>query len=315
MKQSLQKASVLFVFFLMLLFPSQVFDGACRGLLLWFHTVLPTLLPFLILSSLLIQTKAIDWIVHICAPLFCRFFRITPYGSYAILTGFLCGYPMGGKTTCDLLRTGYISYTEAKYLLSFCNNASPIFIISYVVLQNLTNRRLIAPALLILMMAPVLSSFLFRRFYSSESDFVPLGNNKCISAANNHAGTYGSLMDDCIMNGFENITKVGGYIILFSIFLSLAQLLPVRTFVYDYFLLPSLEITNGIAWICRRGLSDKATFFLCMTCTSFGGLCAVAQTRCMLAGSTLSIRPYIIEKLVTAAVTSLLTFIYLLFFY
>ena len=315
MKQSLQKASVLFVFFLMLLFPSQVFDGACRGLLLWFHTVLPTLLPFLILSSLLIQTKAIDWIVHICAPLFCRFFRITPYGSYAILTGFLCGYPMGGKTTCDLLRTGYISYTEAKYLLSFCNNASPIFIISCVVLQSLTNRRLVIPALLILMMAPVISSFLFRRFYFCEPDLPPSRNNKYFSTADNHINSHGSLIDDCIMNGFENITKVGGYIILFSIFLSLAQLLPVRSFVYDYFLLPSLEITNGISWICKSGLSEKATFFLCMTCTSFGGLCAAAQTRCMLAGSRLSIRPYIIEKLVTATVTSLLTSIYLLFFY
>ena len=36
--------SVILLFFIMLSFPQEVFDGASEGLLLWFQIVLPTLL-------------------------------------------------------------------------------------------------------------------------------------------------------------------------------------------------------------------------------------------------------------------------------
>ena len=319
MKQSVIRASVIALFILMLLFPEAVFAGASRGLLLWFQTVLPTLLPFMILSSLLIQTRAIDWLVRLTAPVLCRFFRVTAYGSFVILAGFLCGYPMGGKVTSDLLDSGDISFGEAGYLLSFCNNASPIFIISYVVLQNLHNRAFIFPALTILTASPVLSSFLFRRFYitpGQQAQYNGRGTSVHVKKETSAAASpvrHGSLMDTCIMNAFEALTKVGGYIMLFSVLLSLAGLLPVSGIWFHDILLPSLEMTNGIAVICGSHLSENLTFLLCMICTSFGGFCAAAQTKCMIAGSGLSVFPYIIEKLVTAFVTSLLSCIYLLF--
>ncbi len=41
------------VFFCLLIFPARTFFYACEGVNLWFHTILPSLLPFLILTSLL----------------------------------------------------------------------------------------------------------------------------------------------------------------------------------------------------------------------------------------------------------------------
>ena len=51
------------------------------------------------------------------------------------------------------------------------------------------------------------------------------------------------IFDASIMNGFETITKVGGYMILFSILFKFGEKLPTT------FLLPLLEISNGF---CRR---------------------------------------------------------------
>lgn len=295
----------------MLSFPKLVFAGAGEGLVLWFGSVLPTLLPFMILSNLLIKTHAADLLVRVTGPLFSHIFHISGHGSFAAVTGFLCGYPMGSKTAADLLMEGEISQDEAQYLLSFCNNASPIFIISYIVLQNLRQERLLIPSLVILMISPVLASFIFRPFYSHyEKDF----SKPSSSALRADAHEDGNLIDDCIMNGFEMITKVGGYIMLFSILTTFAKAAFSPEGILGNLLLSSLELTGGISLLCRSALSASETYFLCMVCTSFGGWCALAQTKCMISGTGLSIKPYIIQKLVTAMVTSLLCLIYLYFF-
>lgn len=304
------KLSVIFFFICMLLFPRVVFTGAGKGLLLWYTSVLPTLLPFIIMSGLLIRTQAVHLIVRVTGPLLRHIFRVSDYGTFAIVTGFLCGYPMGSKVISDLLKEGHITLSEAQYLLSFCNNASPIFIISFIVLQNLKNERLLAPALVILFLSPILCSFLFRRKYTDRTisghEMIPAREAPSVS---------GSLVDSCIMDSIEIIVKVGGYIMLFSILLSLAEMMHFQSDIFRYILLPSLEITNGISMLCKSRLTEPVTFLLTMTCASFGGFCAVAQTNCMLEGTSLSIRNYMTKKLITAMVTSLLCMFYLHFFY
>ena len=119
-------------FFSMILFPSLTLEGACNGLLLWFQTVLPTLLPFVIVSNLLISTNSIYFINQRIGWLFQCIFKVSPSGSYPILIGFLCGYPMGAKTIADLVKSQTLSKNEGQYLLSFCNNTSPMFILIFI---------------------------------------------------------------------------------------------------------------------------------------------------------------------------------------
>ena len=308
MKRYFTSLCVIALFVLMLLFPQPVFKGASSGLLLWFNVILPTLLPFMIVSNLLIGTRAIDAISKVFGPVMCRLFGVTRYGSFAIIAGFLCGYPMGGKVTADLVRKQYITWQEGQYLLSFTNNTSPMFIISYVVWQNLKDTSRTMPALLILILSPILCSFLFRIYYRPGARIHSSGCPPLPKAA------AASLMDSCIMNGFETITKVGGYIMLFSILIALLQKLPLDHFLFSLLLLPSLEMTNGIPLLCASPLSADACFVLSLALTSFGGWCSVAQIRSMVQGTRLPITPYIIEKLITTLVTSLLAYTYIRLF-
>ena len=308
MKRYFTSLCVIALFVLMLLFPQPVFKGASSGLLLWFNVILPTLLPFMIVSNLLIGTRAIDAISKVFGPVMCRLFGVTRYGSFAIIAGFLCGYPMGGKVTADLVRKQYITWQEGQYLLSFTNNTSTMFIISYVVWQNLKDTSRTMPALLILILSPILCSFLFRIYYRPGARIHSSGCPPLPKAA------AASLMDSCIMNGFETITKVGGYIMLFSILIALLQKLPLDHFLFSLLLLPSLEMTNGIPLLCASPLSADACFVLSLALTSFGGWCSVAQTRSMVQGTRLPITPYIIEKLITTLVTSLLAYTYIRLF-
>lgn len=316
MKRYLLMSAAIIFFCLMLLFPAPVVAGASKGILLWFQVVLPTLLPFIIVSNLLIETRAINVIAKITGHLFSRFFRVSSYGSFAILTGFLCGYPMGSKVTADLIRNGSISTEEGRYLLSFCNNTSPMFIISYVLIQNLGDKMLFIPSLVILMGTPVICSFIFRFLLLTSSGIS--GRTPTFSSSStlkkktqNTFAPSGNIIDCCIMNGFETITKVGGYIMLFAIIIELCHLLPASHPLFYNILFPSLEITTGIQYICSGTLPQHIRFILCLSMTSFGGWCAVAQTQCMIQGTGLSIFPYIIQKLITAGVTSLFAYLYI----
>ncbi len=307
MKRLLTILCVLLFFTAMLIFPKETFQGASSGVLLWFHTVLPTLLPFLIISNLLIHTGAINLISRLLAPILCRFFRVSPYGAFVILIGFLCGCPMGSKVTADLLKKEAICEKEARYLLSFCNNTSPMFIVSYILWQNLNVPELTLPLLTLLTAAPVLLSFVFRCLYHIPVQGVYITSQDTLSVNGRDS------LDTCIMNGFETITRIGGYIILFSILISFAELIFAKSAAVTALLLPTLEITTGITIICSSPLSLNSQIILALALTSFGGWCAAAQTRAMIMDTSLPLGPYIAEKLITALVTSFLAWCFLSF--
>lgn len=287
--------------FIMLMFPTATFTGASNGLLLWFQTILPTLLPFVILSNLLIQTNAVYYIAKCLSPIFKPFFCVSEYGCYAILIGFLCGYPMGAKVISDLISAQYISQKEGKYLLSFCNNTSPMFIISYVLTQTIKNEKLLIPSLLILLASPILCSFLFRKYYKMQPEKF---HNTTLQPR--QLCFHFQIIDDAIMNGFDTLTRIGGYIILFSILISLCRNLPCSWFI------SILEISNGILLLKNAPLTDSIKYIAILSLTSFGGLCAAAQTYSMINEVKLPIAPYITQKLITATVTSLFALLYLL---
>ena len=301
MKKFVSLFIIIGFFIIMLIFPRQTFEGAESGLLLWFQIVLPTLLPFIILSNLLINTNAVTYISSIVKPFVEKLFCVSDYGCYAVFVGFFCGYPMGAKVVADLIRAEKISEKEGQYLLSFCNNTSPMFIISFIVVQQFKNESLLLGTLVILYVAPVICSLIFRKFYRCEMKIssAPISDNAFRFDF--------QIFDTCIMNGFETITKVGGYIILFSILFALVKQLPLM------WLLPILEISCGVSYITSLSIPLTTVYPYVLALTAFGGLCAVAQTNSMIQESPLSILPYIIQKLITALVTSLLAFVYIQF--
>ena len=61
----LKKLAVIFIFFSILCFPEISIKGSKDGLLLWYDTVVPTLLPFIILSNTLISVDAISYFTYL----------------------------------------------------------------------------------------------------------------------------------------------------------------------------------------------------------------------------------------------------------
>lgn len=287
------------IFFLMMLFHAEItVEGAKTGLLLWFHSIIPALLPFMILSNLLVYADALHLFTFFLAPFAKFFYHLSPNGSYALITGLFCGYPMGAKSCADLVNNKKISRLEGQFLLCFCNNVSPAFVISYLCDSILQKSLPVWYFLAAIYISPLLTGILLRPVFfrkhtkekksSSFSPFLPAKPSGL------------EMLDQSIMNGFETVTKLGGYIILFSILSSFIKNMSFLSSSFKCFLLPLTEITTGIHYLASY-VPDAASavpwkFMGICACASFGGLSGIAQTQSIIKDSGLSIIPYIFSK-------------------
>ena len=306
--------SVLLLFCLgfMLIFPNIIFDGANTGLLLWFQTVLPTLFPFFVINALLLKSGTIYQFSRMISPVFGPFFAISKWSSYAVLCGFFCGAPVGAMVIVELVSSGKISKMEGEYLLSFCNNTSPGFVVGFVFEQCLKRPEMAYISLAILISSYVCSSFLFRKMYYPD---LGLDNSEKFNAGREKNFLQSRSLDESIWESCVTILKIGGYIIVFCVLLYGLKSLPVQKMVWKFLLLPSLEVTNGIKMITSaEKLSFDLKYVLSMGLLAFGGVCAAFQTQCIIDKAGLSFRQYIKEKLITAMVTSLFAISYLLLY-
>ena len=309
MKKKLLILAVFAFFILLLCFPKEALEGSSNGLLLWFHTVLPTLLPFIILTNFILKLDAVRYLCRFAAPVCRRLFSIGTYGSYALITGLLCGYPMGAKVTADLILENRISAEEGNYLLSICNNASPMFFIGYVITQSLGCPEHKTVLLLIVYGTPLLYAVCTKPkrggTQKNESESPQL-KAKPVSKT----GLTFQIIDDSIMNGFETITRLGGYIILFAIIAKMATARMNTVTIFNHILIGFIEITNGVNSVGSSLLDMKWKIPLTTAIVTFGGLSGLAQTKSMIQGTPLSLSRYVLTKLKLTGLSLILSAIY-----
>ena len=271
--------------------PKDAVNAASVGLVLWYTRVLPTLLPFVILSNILMDSNYLQYLNKITAPLVSRLIPVSDNGAFVLLSGFLFGFPIGSKNCAALLASGKITRREADVLFIITNNTQ----LGLSHLSAVTLLILYFPALLL---GSILLSADARRT-KGRTAFHAQKQPASGSQMNF------KIIDTGIMDGFETLTRLGGYIMLFSMIASLLQKLPVPR-VVTLILTGMVEITNGIAMLPDSGLPQSVQYVLAVVYTAFGGLSGIAQTSSMIRDTPLSIKHYCIAKLLLAACCGLL---------
>ena len=103
MKQKLLLFFCICLLFFLLLHPAEALPAARDGLTLWLNVMIPALLPFLILTGILLKTGNIRKLLNPAAPLTKKLLGLSPAGTYVFLLGLLCGYPMGASKLANSL--------------------------------------------------------------------------------------------------------------------------------------------------------------------------------------------------------------------
>lgn len=302
---------------LLLAFPKESLAFSLTGLQLWFNRMVPTLLPFMILSGIMIRLNLTEHVVKAVSPFLMPFFKISLNGLYAIVIGFLCGFPMGAKVIADLYAGHRVSKKEASFLLAFCNNIGPVYFISFV-LPTL-ELRLVLPYVFGMYGLPLcygifLRHTIYRVRIPVPSHPGPARKLKSILSAAEGAAPISLLdtLDDSILSGLYSIAKLGGYMVLFNLlnlvpraFLPAGSLSGIDSGAIINCL---LEITSGIS---RIGSHAPLIVLLLLP---FGGFSCIAQTYSMIKNTDLSLKNYMFHKLMLSGITLLYYFLWQLFF-
>lgn len=285
--------------------PKDAVEAAGNGLLLWYSKVLPTLLPFAVLSNILIASNYLQYISRFAAPVLKRLFPVSDNGAFILLSGFLFGFPMGSKNCAALLSCGKIDKKEADILFVITNNISPVFISSYILCQQLNMPSLVLISYVVLFLPPLflLELLLHRAGFHKDTKKMPASGSQMNF----------KIIDAGIMDGFETLTRLGGYIMLFSMIASIFGKLPLPDM--GRLLLTGItEITNGISMLAASSANAATMYILAMTFTAFGGLSGIAQTSSMIRDTPLSLRRYCLIKLFLTACSAILAWLVTVWF-
>lgn len=301
---------LLFLLLCFFLFPDISFQGARNGVILWIKIVIPSLFPFLLVSTCLLHLNLLSCLTPILSPIFCKLFGCSKNGCYPILIGLLSGYPMGAKACADLVKRGDVTKEEGQYLLGFVNNASPMFITSYLTCQCLQ-----LPKYRYLLYSMILCSSymvcLFYRYFLGQRKQSNPQNSSVICNEKISIFSISKALDCSITDSFQTMLKIGGYVIVFSLLGQFALSLPSQLGMFRYLIICCLEMTSAVNQIAISDFPIKIKIILALSTTALGGISGIFQTHSVIASSGLSLKKYCVTKLLQTLFLSMLLCLFL----
>ncbi len=285
-----------------ILFPKLFAAAAANGLYLWYHSVLPTLLPFSILSGIVIHTGIYDTVFDKISPVLGHIYPLRAPLFFPLIAGFLFGFPLGSKLCADLYHVGKISKEEAVTVSCISNNFGPAFLYNYVFASLPENHM---PGWLFLLLCYLPPFLLGRILIFTVHSSVPGKCSEKMPASRFEINL--TIIDDGIMNGFTTMIKLAGYIMFFSIAADMMQHVPFQHPAVSCCFAGFLEITNGIYALTCTNLSPTGQYLLATAFVSFGGLSGIFQTASMMSELKTGMRTYVKFRICNTFATVLLT--------
>jgi sporulation integral membrane protein YlbJ len=304
-------------------FPRESFEASIRGLTMWWEIVFPSLLPFFIVSEMLIGFGVVKFIGVMLEPLMRPLFKVPGVGGFVWAMGMATGQPAGAKFSSRLRQEGHLTQIEAERLVSFTNSSNPLFIFSAVAVGFFNNPKIG----LLLAVAHYLGNIcvgIIMRFYGKETPETTDEKKrfKLRSALSVLHQTrikdnrpIGKLLGDAVNSSIQTLLMIGGFIILFSVINKLLYLLHITAILAktvevlmsslsfpDMLSIPFIsglfEITMGSQLISQV---QDATLLQQAIITSFilafSGFSIQAQVASILAQTDIRFKPFFIARI------------------
>lgn len=223
---------------------------------------------------------------------------------------------------------GICTKEEGERLITFTNNSGPLFIIGTVGISFFGNTTIGLVLFLTHILSCLTVGFLFR-FWKFNKKSVSsiydkkLANAKSIATFNN----LGSILQNSIMSSINTIIMIGGFVMLFSVIISIlnnTKILDMLSIISSPILnklsLPNsfahgffagiIELTNGASLIAKIPFKAiSINMIVCAFLLGFGGISILLQVLSITSSSDISIKPYIIAKLMQGAFAALYTYL------
>lgn len=288
----------------LLLYPSVTSLAAANGLSICAKSILPSLLPFFVITNLWTSMGYADALSQFAMPVMEPVFHLPGAAASALILGCIGGYPVGAQIAVQLYESRVVDRKEAEHMLLFCNNAGPAFIFGVAGAGIFQSIRIGAVLYLIHIGSAVLLGILFRPKYRP----LKAGPEACKTEKQ----TFASAFTASVRQAGATVIQVCIFVLFFSIltgFLSHFAPKGLQSSPWFSLLLGSLELAGGANLLASAAC--PAAWKLCAASFLLGwaGLCVHSQTLSILEGTGLSAASYLLGKLlqgILSAVAALL---------
>ena len=299
MKKILLIAAVLFFAAMLIACPENCLDGAKNGLDVWFSIVVPSLLPFMVASFILLETGIVRLIGHMLSPVTRLLFAAPGESAYVFLASALSGYPVGARLTSELYTAGHLSERDAQRIIRFTSISGPVFLTGAVGAGMLgvpeAGIHLIAAHYL----SAVLVGIVFGLF--GRRHMPPPGKASLPNAVRDFrqdiaaSAPLGTILSGSVQKAVTTLLKIGGFITFFFVVMEVLSVSGIMDFLIRLsapvanlagissaethaLLTGGIEMTAGCSAAAALNTALATRLPLISAIIAFGGLCIHMQT-------------------------------------
>ena len=286
--------------------PDAAADAARSGLRLCAEMLVPSLLPFFVVSGLLRAWGLPGVLARLLEPVTARLWGVDAACVSAFLLGILGGYPLGAAMIGRLRADGAITRAEGERALAFCSNTGPAFLLGAAGTGVFHSRA----AGFALYGAHVLAAVLVGMLLAPKTRYDAPRERSCVAVA-----SVSEALPQAVRDTVDALLTVCAFVVLFSVLTGLASeylaalagqlsaLTGMELTAARALFTGLLEIGGGLG--AMRGLAPTgANLALCAFLLSFGGLAVWCQTLGVIAESDLTARRYLPGKLLQGVVAA-----------
>ncbi len=287
------------VAFCLIIYPKDTANGIKNGFLLLGNSLIPSLFPFMVLSSYISQSSISEASSKIFEKNFQFIFKTSGYGVVTFILGLLGGYPIGAKTIAEFYKAEKLTQNDAQRLLFWCINPSPAFAVTAVgtfMLGNTESGFLLYASCIC---ASLTVGFLCR--FLSDGETAHITPKKASSGQN--------IFVKSVSSGSEAMFSVCGWVLTFSVFASLCDALRLPSSACT--LIKSVaEVTTG----CRNAVNANLSLPIIAAILGFGGFAVICQCAVYSSACKMRIKFLICSRLLNASLSSIYCFLLLKLF-
>lgn len=310
-----RKMLLIFILFFaaaILIFPSEAAGGIADGMKYSAEMLVPSLFPFMVLSSFMIRSGASDILGKLLAPVTEKVFRLPRDSGTAIVMSFIGGFPVGAKCVRLLYDSGRINERQAERMMLFCVCSGPGFLVTGVGSLLLHNEM----SGWILYLSQLVSGMLigiFAGFFMYRNE----GHNSVNNNFQRHESVTDAFIGSC-SDGANSVLILTGMVTFFTMLLSLCSCCGITDISENIFSLfcirypvsecifPTVfEVTGA----CRIIIFSGCSLWIVSFAVGFGGLCVHFQIFAVLGGLRINKLRYFLFRIVNALLSSVIVYI------
>ena len=267
------------------------------------NNLFPSLIPFMLLSNILINYDFINDLSNILEKIMTRIFKVSKNCAFAVVMSIMSGTPSNAKYLKDLYDSNFINIKDIQKCLNFCHFTNPIFILGTIGYTFLGNKKIG----LIILISHYLTSIIIGIFNKKDKNFIEIKINN-----NKNNRNFINVLTKSIKSTIDTLFLILGVIttclIITCILNKIINLPDNFKFIYGF-----IEITQGLKYLSISNLNIEIKTIISSFLISFGGICIHAQVFSILDNKKIRYFPYFKSRLIHGILSSILTFVFIKF--